>query len=464
LTEKRLLLKVKLETRLMASFAVFATSTIAVGVLALYHLNRSPGPPRPGLDWLLTSGIIGDARTQIVLACAGAVLLAIVGSFWCAAFITRPITKVSRQILELGEGRLDIQPYGLGRPDEVGDLAKAFVMFEGRLREQQATERRAAEQEERARAEEARRQAAELEEARAQQAHAARLESLVAEFETGVAEVLAALNGSGRDLKQTAQAMSSTVETTHGRAAKVAAASQDADAGSQAIAEAAARLSSSISEIFQQVAASKAISDEAALAAEATDRRMAELAGAAGQVGEIVDMIRDVAFQTNMLALNAAVEATRAGEAGAGFVVIAREVKALADKTALAAAEVAQRIDAMRTETHSAGDTITKVVDTVRRVTAISSTVAEATEAQDRMTREIAERVKQAAAGAREVSVNIESVSAATAQTAQASNDVNLVSDRVLDLARRLGGRVETFLGAVRTADAPAATRAAKVA
>jgi methyl-accepting chemotaxis protein len=247
--------------------------------------------------------------------------------------------------------------------------------------------------------------------------------------------------------------MSFTVETTHGRAAKVAAASQDADSSSQAIAEAAAGLSSSISEIYRQVAASKAISDEAALAAEATDRRMVELAGAAGQVGEIVDMIRDVAFQTNMLALNAAVEATRAGEAGAGFVVIAREVKALADKTALAAAEVAQRIDAMRAETHTAGDTIATVVETVRKVTAISSTVADATEAQDRMTREIAERVKQAAAGAREVSVNIESVSEATGQTAQASSDVNLVSDRVLDQARRLGGRVETFLANVRGAD-----------
>jgi methyl-accepting chemotaxis protein len=443
-------LNVKLEARLMASFFVFAMTTVMVGLLALYHLNRVAGGPPTGLDGLLASGLLGDARTQILIACAGALALAGVGSLWCAAFITRPITTISRQLLELGNGALDVTPSGLGRPDEVGQLAQAFVIFQQKLCEQQAMERRSVRQDALAKDEAMRRQAAELQSARVHEARAAQLETLVRAFEDGVEQALAALQRSGRELKRTAGTMGETVDATHQRAANVAAASQLATNNVQAVASAAAGLSQSIGDIHQQIMASKTISDEASVAAKVTDAKMAELTAAARQVGEIVDMIRGVAFQTNMLALNATVEASRAGEAGRGFVILAGEVKSLADKTANAAAEIARRIEAMQTETRSAGDTIVKVVETTRRVTDIASSVAAAMEEQDRTTREIAESVKQAATGTQNVSQNIAGVSAAAAETAKASDDVSGVSESVLYQAEQLRRQVEAFLSGVR--------------
>ena len=61
-----MLLKIKLEARLVASFFVFAATTTGVGLLALYHLDRSAGARSTGLDWLLASGLLGDARDQII--------------------------------------------------------------------------------------------------------------------------------------------------------------------------------------------------------------------------------------------------------------------------------------------------------------------------------------------------------------------------------------------------------------
>jgi methyl-accepting chemotaxis protein len=452
-------LRVKLEARLMVSFFVFAMTTVAVGLLALYHLGRTASAPRNGLDWLLTSGAVGDARTQIIIACVGAVALAVVGSLWCATFITRPITRISGQLLELGAGNLDVRPTGLGRSDEVGQLAKAFVMFEQKLREQQAMERRAAEQDALARDEAMRRQTAELQAARAHEARAEQLETLVRGFETGVEQALSALHRSGRELKRTAGTMGATVEATHQRAANVTSASQHATSNVRAVAGAAEQLSDSIGRIHQQIMASKAISDEASVAAMATDAKMAELSAAAGQVGEIVEMISSVALQTNMLALNATIEASRAGAAGKGFVVVASEVKSLADKTAAAAGEIAKRIEAMQAETRSAGDTIAKVVETTRRMTDIASSVASATEEQDRTTREIAEAVRHAASGTQNVSENIQGVSTAAADTAKASDEVSGVSETVLGQAERLRAQVEAFLSSVRASADGGASR-----
>jgi len=450
-------LKVNLEARLMATFFVFAMSTVAVGFLALYHLGRAAGGQPTILDGLLASGLLGGARTQIFLACAGSVALAVVGSFWCAIFITRPITRISRQLLELGAGQFNDNPAGLGRTDEVGKLAQAFVVFEQKLREQQALERRTAGQESQAREAAMLRQSAELRDARAHEARAEHLEDLVGRFETEVEQALAALHRSGGDLERTAGTMASTIDATHQLAENVASASQHATSNVQSVAVAAEQLSRSIGQIHQQIIASKDISDAASVAAKATDARMVELSNAARQVGEIVELISNVALQTNMLALNATIEATRAGDAGKGFVVVAAEVKSLADKSASAAAEITKRIQAMQAQTRSAGETMAKVVETTRRVTDIAASVVSATEEQDRTTREIAEAVRLAANGTQRVSDNIEGVSEASAQTARASDDVSGVSQTVLQQVERLRGQVDAFLSSVRaTADSRA--------
>jgi len=108
-----------------------------------------------------------------------------------------------------------------------------------------------------------------------------------------------------------------------------------------------------------------------------------------GNIAKIIKTIDEIAFQTNILALNAAVEAARAGEAGAGFAVVAEEVRALAQRSATAAKETADKIeDAINKSEHGAAistkvaGSLNEIVDKARKVDGLVAEIAQASQEQ----------------------------------------------------------------------------------
>lgn len=169
------------------------------------------------------------------------------------------------------------------------------------------------------------------------------------------------------------------------------------------------------------------------------------------KIGEIVQVIDDIADQTNLLALNAAIEAARAGDQGRGFAVVADEVRKLAERTTNATKEIANMITTIQKETvgavqsiemgtqevekgrelaNKAGSSLNKIIESSRSVVDVINQVATASEEQS--------------SAAEQISRNIESISsvtqqsaAGTQQIARAAEDLNRLTDNLQNLITR---------------------------
>jgi methyl-accepting chemotaxis protein len=120
------------------------------------------------------------------------------------------------------------------------------------------------------------------------------------------------------------------------------------------------------------------------------------------RIADIIGVIDGIAFQTNILALNAAVEAARAGEQGRGFAVVASEVRSLAQRSAEAAREIrgliaasVERVEQGTAQVDEAGSTMTEVVDSIGRVTAIMREISSASSQQSAGVAQVGQAVTQ---------------------------------------------------------------------
>ena len=168
----------------------------------------------------------------------------------------------------------------------------------------------------------------------------------------------------------------------------------------------------------------KAFANDARLAAQTGAQTMVEMNTAmhaieasSAEVAKIVKNIDEIAFQTNILALNAAVEAARAGEAGAGFAVVADEVRSLAQRSAAAAKETAEKIEAAIANSRRGSISCTKVGESLEEIVA---KVASA----DALVAEISTAAKEQSQGIQQVGVamtQLDKVTQGNATNAQQS-------------------------------------------
>jgi methyl-accepting chemotaxis protein len=206
------------------------------------------------------------------------------------------------------------------------------------------------------------------------------------------------------DLNRSMSEIGGVTKEVKGGADQISAVSQNLAQGSSEQAATVEQLSASIDTISQQT---KASSDLARNAADLSDDVMKhaergsdqmnrlnsavdDISAAAQDIGKIIKVIDDIAFQTNILALNAAVEAARAGEAGKGFAVVADEVRNLASKSAAAAKETGTLIENSMQKA-SLGSEISKetavslgeMVSGITKSTGIINEIADSLEAQN---------------------------------------------------------------------------------
>ena len=248
---------------------------------------------------------IAGFRTQLLsnLAIAFA-LFVLAGGFALLAIqraTARPITAIAAVMRALAAGDLTVEIPGLGRRDEVGQIAKAMLVFR--------------EQAEAARAVTAQTQAdRELKDHRQ-----AMMERHNTAFGTSAAAVMSGLTEASKEMRAQATVMSTVVGRTRELANETATGATISAQNLSTVAAAVEQMSASINEISQQVGRVMQAVRRSVECADATDSKVSGLADGATRVGDVVRLISDIAAQTNLLALNATIEAARAGEAGKGF-------------------------------------------------------------------------------------------------------------------------------------------------
>ncbi|MFZ5791314.1 MAG: methyl-accepting chemotaxis protein [Pseudomonadota bacterium] len=374
------------------------------------------------------------AMTAILIASGIGIVLLLLSAAGLVRTVVRPTVAMTEAMGKLAGGDVTVEIPARERRDEIGRMAAAVQVFkDNAVRAAELAETTRREQE-------------------AKAARAQRLEALSRRFDENVTGLLQEVNAATDGMKAMAEAMTTATAETSARSAAVSEAAQSAAANVGTVASAADELAASVGEIGTRVQRSTDIAQQAVEEASHTNGTVQGLAAAAQKIGEVVNLINDIAAQTNLLALNATIEAARAGEAGKGFAVVASEVKNLANQTAKATEEIAAQIADIQTVSGEAVTAIGGIGSTIGKISEIATEIAAAIEQQSAATQEIARNVQAAATGTQAVTGHIGGVSAAAGQTGQSAQQMLASIERLAERAGALGQTVSAFLEEVRAA------------
>ena len=396
-------------------------------------------------------------ETNIQLAIDIALLLfciaAVTGLVWVALReIAGPMNMLDGATRRFLDGKYDAQLPQNARALEIRQLASTLGKFQEAAEARESAKRQIAEAEEARVAERQERLEAEKAAVEEREARARALSGTVNAFSRQMHEAVSALAAAADELNATADLMVDNLSNTTGDLSAVTQETGEASANVNAAAAAAAQIRQAIADIAARVEEQRGATGAAADRSSSTAGEVKRLSGATEAVGQMVEMIDDVAKKTGLLALNATIEAARAGEAGRGFAVVAGEVQTLSQQTGDATAQAAGRVGEMIHAIEQSVSGFAEVDQSIQLVSQAATAIAASIRQQSLAAQELSGGVESAAGVAARVAERAQSVERGAGAAMAAANEVKGASGELSRLAEAVRHDVERFIADVQAA------------
>jgi len=443
--------------------------------------------------WIIGSGVyvddidvvLSEIQNSLILILIVIFLIIIAISYIIAKNISSPIKELQSTSNKVAEGNVDVFVVE-NRGDELGALAKSFnkmtfniktllseVEQKSKIAEKSAFDARESQEKSQKQEEYLERNVKLLLDEMKKFAQGDLLVKVTSEKQgDNIAKLFDGFNLTVENIRSMIEQVKDAVEATasaSSSAEEMAAGAQEQSAQTSEVAAAMEEMSRTIVETSSNATAASEASRESSLqankgvakveeskigmerivkSAESTGDKISSLANKTDQIGEIAQVIDDIADQTNLLALNAAIEAARAGEQGRGFAVVADEVRKLAERTTKATKEIAETILSIQLEAKEANTSMQEARIAVNSGLKLNEELGEVLSIILAGAEDVAMQINQVAAASEEqsataeqVSSNVESINnvanesaAVVQQIASASEDLNRLTENLQNL------------------------------
>lgn len=381
-----------------------------------------PWKDKLGLDWLIVvvipesdfmAQIDANTRTTILL-CIAALIVAIIISILTTRWVTQPLIQLNLAAKDIAKGELN-KTVDIERKDEVGELAKSFNDMAAQLKDS---------------------------------------------FEK-LNLVISQANQVGSKITASTSQIAAAGKQLEATAAQQAASANEVRATAREIATTAGKLALTTKNITQTATATAAavsitqtdltqMADAMRKLATATtliSKRLRVVSDNANNINSVVTTIARVADRTNLISLNAAIEAEKAGKYGAGFAVVAREIRQLADNTTAASLEIEVILQQLQSsvslgvmEMDKFSNQVNKDVELVGRIGKQIGFVLEQVQSLTPQFEQVSHSMDGQFEGAQQISSAIADLTKASQQTVESLQETNQVLDQLNDTAQVLQG------------------------
>ena len=333
----------------------------------------------------------------VMLFVSTSILVSVVAATLCTRTIVGPIVQVMNALSEFGEGNLT-RTLTMTRTDEFGQMAAAYNIAAGKI-----------------------------------QAMVKKLSLSSKSLACSAGQV----SSSACDISEGVRRTTHQTSIVNNVASSLADNMNNVTSSSVTMTENVASIEVSLNEMTSTINEISSVTQkyntdvaETSQLAKATSLRMQTLHKATDAIGNVVELIEDLADQTNLLALNATIEAARAGEYGKGFAVVATEVKDLAKQTAVATSDIRKSIESVQDASKEAVQSIAAISKMINQMTETSSRIAAAIEEQSVSTRNMSTHMQSVSQSVSMVAGGVTESAAASVRISSSVAEVERVASQ----------------------------------